>query len=142
MHSMVLRRVRAIALTLALASATGFAMAQVPKAGEPAARPIKPMAPATLVFTIDVKWLGATSYRIERDVTAPIERAVKTLPGVKEVHSSSTGSRAQTLVIFDAKDDASAIATQLRNRLDQIKTRLPRGASQPLIGWRRDPTAP
>ena len=72
-------------------------------------------------------------------MTGPIERAVKTLPGVKEVHSSSTGSRAQTLVYFSAKEDASTLASAIRNRLDQIKTRLPHEASQPLIGWRREP---
>ena len=95
--------------------------------------------PPALVFTIDVRWLAASPYRIERDVTTPIEQAVKTLSGVKSVHSSVTGSRAQTLVTFDAREDASAQATAIRNRLDQIKRRLPREASQPLIGWRRDP---
>ncbi len=95
-----------------------------------------------LVFTIDLRWLGSTSYRIERDITSPIERAVKTLPGVKEVHSTIVGSRAQTLVSFDATADASTTSAAIRNRLDQIKTRLPRTASQPLIAWRREPPAP
>jgi len=108
--------------------------------GKAAVRNTAPVGAApALVFTIDVRWLGATSYRIERDVTGPIERAVKTLPGVKEVHSSSTGARAQTLVYFSAKEDASTQATAIRNRLDQIKSRLPRDASRPLIGWRREP---
>lgn len=105
-----------------------------------AARDIAPLGgPAALIFTIDVRWLAATPYRIERDVTTPIEQAVKSLPGVKSVKSSVTGSRAQTLVFFDPREDASRQAMAIRNRLDQIKRRLPHEASQPLIGWRRDP---
>lgn len=138
MHTMFVLGKR-VALGLALSGVLGAASAQdTPKALQPPPpRPV--LVKSALVFTIDVRWLGATSYRIERDVTGPIERAVKTLPGVKEVHSSSTGSRAQTLVYFDAKEDASTLASAIRNRLDQIKTRLPHEASQPLIGWRREP---
>ena len=97
---------------------------------------------ASLVFTIDLRWLGATAYRIERDITSPIERAVKTLPGVKDVHSTVVGSRAQTMVSFDATADASTTSAAIRNRLDQIKSRLPRTASQPLIAWQRETKAP
>lgn len=110
--------------------------------GKAAPRDIAPLGgPSALIFTIDVRWLAASPYRIERDVTTPIEQAVKSLPGVKSVKSSVTGSRAQTLVFFDPREDASRQAMAIRNRLDQIKRRLPHEASQPLIGWRRDPPA-
>ena len=108
-----------------------------PKA-ETGLRRLAPM----LVFSIDVRWLGASPYRIERDITSRIEQAVKTLPGVKSVHSTVLGSRAQTQVGFDASADASQIAGSLRSRLDQIKTKLPRDATKPLISWQREPSTP
>ncbi len=107
--------------------------------GEPPARIAAPALPSMLVFTVDVKLIGVSPYRMERDVTARIEQAVKTLPGVLLVHSTVTGSRAQTQISFDSKGDAASIATAIRSRLDQIKTRFPHGASQPLIAWRREP---
>lgn len=97
--------------------------------------------PPALVFTIDVRWLGSSSYRLERDVTVKIEDAVKRIPGVRKVHSTAIGSRSQTSVWFDVKTDASSTATAIRTKLDQIKMRLPRDASQPLIAWHREPAA-
>ena len=105
--------------------------------------PLDPTMPSSatpmLVFTIDVRQLGVSAYRLERDVTIRIEDAVKTLPGVRRVRSTAVGSRSQTLVYFDAKADASSVASAMRNRLDQIKSRLPRDASTPLIAWHREP---
>lgn len=96
--------------------------------------------PPALVFTIDVRWTGASSsYRLERDVTVKVEDAVKRLPGVRKVRSTASGSRSQTSVFFDPKTDASSTASTIRNQLDQIKMRLPRGASPPLIAWHREP---
>jgi uncharacterized Zn-binding protein involved in type VI secretion len=98
--------------------------------------------PAMLVFTIDTRWLGATQYRMERDVTTPIERAVKTLPGVIESHANIVGSRAQVELFFPPSTDAASTAFLIRTRLDQIKYRLPRDASTPLVAWRRLIAAP
>ena len=95
--------------------------------------------PPALIFTIDVRWLGSSSYRLERDVTVRIEDAVKRVPGVLKVHSTAIGSRSQTSVFFDPKTDASSTASAIRAKLDQIKMKLPRDASQPLIAWRREP---
>ena len=130
------RTVRRIALCAAL-----FATAVVTTATQ--AQLVRPTASAVgpeLVFTIDVRWLGASSYRLERDVTVKVENAVKRLPGVRRVHSTAIGSRSQTSVAFDARTDASSTASAIRAQLDQIRTRLPRDASQPQIAWHREPT--
>ena len=109
------------------------------KSAEPGKRlPLSTVVP-TLVFTVDVRWLGASSYRIEHEVTSRIEQAVRTLPGVKEVRSTVVGRRAQTQIVFDAKSDASSTASAVHSRVDQIRTRLPRDASKPLIAWHREP---
>ena len=140
MQSVPLRAIRAASF-VALLSA-GHAAAQVPTPAPPKAETgLRRLAPM-LVFSIDVRWLGASPYRIERDVTSRIEQAVKTVPGVKSVHSTVLGSRAQTQVAFSATADASQMAGALRSRLDQIRTKLPRDASKPLISWQREPVTP
>lgn len=126
-----LRRRLSLALLLALLFGTSLSHAQTTSLTEPPA----------LIFTIDVRWLGSSSYRLERGVTVKIEDAVKRVPGVLKVHSTAIGSRSQTSVWFDPKTDASSTASAIRAKLDQIKMKLPRDASQPLIAWRREPAA-
>jgi hypothetical protein len=106
--------------------------------GTAAVRGAEPAARATLVFTIDVKWLNATAYRVEREITSKIERAVRTLPDLLDMHSTASVGRGQVQLSFDAQVDAVATATAIRNRIDQIKTTLPREAGPPLIGWHRE----
>lgn len=128
--SVARRLARWLALSVASWLALSFTTAVEAQAIEPPA----------LVFTIDVRWAGASSsYRLERDVTVKVEDAVKRLPGVRKVRSTASGSRSQTSVFFDTKTDASSTASTIRNQLDQIKMRLPRGASPPLIAWHREP---
>ena len=114
---------------------------QAAKAAEPANRRSAPLTTPMLVFTVDVKWLGATSFKMEHNVTSRIEQALKTLPGVLQIRSTTIGSRAQTQVSFAARTDPSSTATAIRSRLDQIRARLPRDASHPLIAWHREPPA-
>ncbi len=147
MQAFIVRSSRTLCFVVCVAALAGASLAHAQKDdrrvvapdGKPAVNSPGATSAAALVFTIDVRWLDATPYRMTRDVTGPIERAVKTLPGVTEVHSSTTGSRSQTHVYFSAREDASKLASAIRERLDQIRTRLPRAASQPLIGWRREP---
>lgn len=100
--------------------------------------PRVPLNQPMLIFTIDIRVLGTSAYRVERDVSVPVERAVASLPGVRHVHSSAIGGRVQTQVSFDASVDASNTAKAIQTRLDQIKTHLPRTASRPLIAWHRE----
>ncbi len=111
------------------------------KTVEPGRRTTLPAIAPTLVFTVDVRWMGSSPYRVEHEITSRVEQALRTLPGVREIHSTVLSGRAQTLVTFDAKEDASSLASAIRARLDQIRTRLPHDASKPLIGWRREPAA-
>ena len=135
-----------VGATAAAADPPGKADDATARPGDPAGRrresSLFPGAPAvapTLVFTVSSRWLGQSPYRLERDITAKVEQALKSLPGVRQIHSSSLGGRATTEITFDARTDAATTASAIRARLDQIKTRLPRDASPPLIAWRRDP---
>lgn len=119
------KRRKLIALICALPLALGA------EAAEPVARP-------TLIFTIDVKWPNATAFRIEREMTSKIQRAVKTLPDLIESQATASVGRGQVRLSFDPKVDAAATAAAIRNRIDQIKTSLPHGAAPPLVSWRRD----
>ena len=94
--------------------------------------------PAMLVFMIDSRWPGASAYRIEHGLTTPIERVVKTIPGVLGVDSTALGPHAQTRVVFAPSTDASITASAIRARLDQIKHSLPHDASPPIVTWRRE----
>ncbi|MEO8935717.1 MAG: hypothetical protein ABI277_00140, partial [Burkholderiaceae bacterium] len=70
------------------------------------------------------------------------QRALKTMPDLIESHATASVGRGQVQLSFDPKVDAAATATALRNRIDQIKTTLPRDAGAPLIAWRREPGRP
>ena len=135
----VVASVVALACGIAVAAPPTPAGDPVPKPANTTGRPVAPVVKPQLVFTVDVRWLNSSPYRIEREITTRIEQALKTLPGVVSIRSTVLSSRAQTIISFDPKGDASSIASSIRSRLDQIKTRLPREASSPLIAWHRDP---
>lgn len=98
--------------------------------------------PAMLVFTVDTRVQATSAYRIERDVTVPIERALRTVPGILDIHSTVVGARTQTRLVFAPSTDPASTESTIRLRIDQIKLRLPIGAGRPAIAWRREIAEP
>lgn len=69
---------------------------------------------------------------IERQITAPVERAISGLPGLKEVRSLSRFGLSQVVVIFDDETDIYLARQVVSERLDRAE--LPAGVSRPALG--------
>jgi cobalt-zinc-cadmium resistance protein CzcA len=69
---------------------------------------------------------------IERQITAPVERAISGLPGLKEVRSLSRFGMSQVVVIFDDDTDIYLARQVVGERLDRAE--LPAGVMRPQPG--------
>ena len=71
---------------------------------------------------IRMNYRGGTAKDVERDIVIPIEEAIKDLPGISEVHSEASSSRASLWV--EAKDgvDLRELLEELKSRVDNITT--------------------
>lgn len=75
--------------------------------------------------TIVSAYLGATPETVERDVTKPLEDAVKGVSGVTAVTSKSTSGVSQIRVEWEYDSNADKISTDVRNAVESTKTKLP-----------------
>ncbi len=82
-------------------------------------------------FTILTEFRGATPEEIETQITAPIERAVSTVPGLYHTNSVSEPERSEIHLSFKSNIEFLETVSVLRERLDG--TGLPDGASRPKI---------
>ena len=69
---------------------------------------------------------------VERQITAPVERAISGLPGLKEVRSMSRFGLSQVVVLFDDDTDIYLARQVVSERLDRAD--LPRGVDRPQLG--------
>ena len=69
---------------------------------------------------------GSTPQEVERSITRPAEEALATLPGIKELNSTSRADGADMQVQFTDWDrDISVTASEARDRIDAIRADLP-----------------
>jgi cobalt-zinc-cadmium resistance protein CzcA len=69
---------------------------------------------------------------VERQITAPVERAISGLPGLTEVRSLSRFGLSQVVVIFEDDTDIYLARQVVAERLD--RARLPAGVTRPQLG--------
>jgi hydrophobic/amphiphilic exporter-1 (mainly G- bacteria), HAE1 family len=83
---------------------------------------------------------GAAPAEVERFVTEPIERAVATVPGVQRLESTTREGISLVTIRFAWGADMDFAALNVRERLDELRGRLPEMASRPSV-LRTDPQA-
>lgn len=93
--------------------------------------------PVVAVVTV---YPGAGPEEVEQLVTKQIEEAVAATNGVEEVRSYSRDSVSTVVILFKLEVDVKAAATDIREKVASIRSRLPREIRDPLI-YRVDPTA-
>ena len=77
---------------------------------------------------------GLSPERMERLVTKTLEEAIRQMPEVEEIRSSSTaGTSIIHVEVHDRYFDLDQIWDDLRNRVAQAAADLPEGASQPVV---------
>lgn len=77
---------------------------------------------------------GMPAAKIEQLLTTAIEEKIREIPEVDEIRStSSTGRSLMTVVIADEYTELDAIWTDLRDKMDEVKSELPEGALGPFV---------
>ncbi len=76
--------------------------------------------------------------RMAIEVTWPVEEAVRSVPGVREVRSTSSRGSAEVSINFDWSEDMVAAMLQTESAINQVLPRLPQGTSFSVR--RMDPT--
>jgi HAE1 family hydrophobic/amphiphilic exporter-1 len=87
-------------------------------------------APYITVVTI---YPGASPQEIETDVAKRIEDAVVAINGLKHVHSVCMENMCQTLLEFEMDVDVDIAATDVREKIDLVRSDLPESAEDPVI---------
>jgi len=82
---------------------------------------------------IVIPYAGSTPQEMEELVVRPVEEALSTLSGIKEIRASAGSDRAQFDVLFSWDRDVDAAAFDIRTKLDSIRPQLPAGADRMLI---------
>jgi HAE1 family hydrophobic/amphiphilic exporter-1 len=84
-------------------------------------------------ITITTIYPGASPEQIETDVAKRIEDKVVTIDGLKHVSSACMENVCQTLLEFELNVDVDIAATDVRERLDLIRTDFPEDVEDPTI---------
>ena len=82
---------------------------------------------------IIVSYSGVAPEEIENMVTIPMEEAVATIQGVKNINSYSREGSSVVLMEFNWGTDMDVSALNIREKVDQVKGFLPDDASDPII---------
>ena len=82
---------------------------------------------------IIVPYAGSTPEEMEELVVRPVEEALATLSGIKEIRASAQSDQATFIVLFDWDRDVDAAAFEVRTKLDSIRPQLPVGADRLLM---------
>jgi HAE1 family hydrophobic/amphiphilic exporter-1 len=86
--------------------------------------------PTVVVLT---QYTGASPEDIETLVTRPVESGVTSAKGVKEIHSTSKQGVSYVEVRFEWGEDMDQAETEVRRKLDLVKSQLPEDAQDPLV---------
>lgn len=84
-------------------------------------------------FTIRVPYPDANPRETEERITRPLEEEIRTIPGVRRVRSSSGTEGAWIRVEFGGDQDLDVAYSELHDRLEKVRPRLPRGADRTFI---------
>ena len=92
--------------------------------------------------TVRMIWTGATAEDVEAAITAPLERELLNLGGLKEVTSSSRQGSAQLSLKYEGGTDMVQALEEVKERVASIRN-LPANAEEPVIARavRHEPVA-
>ena len=85
------------------------------------------------VVVVNIAYPGASPTEVEQLVSKPIEDAVVSLNGIDRIRTSSRDGLSTTLVIFKLGVDVKDAATQVRERVAQVRFKLPQDVKEPAV---------
>ena len=77
-----------------------------------------------------VPYPGSTPEETEELITRPIEDALATLPGIEEIRSTSSDQDARFEIRFAWGTDINTAGFEVRNKLDSVRSQLPKTANR------------
>src|SRR5579862_2131342 len=84
-------------------------------------------------LTVTTIYPGAAPPEIETQVSKPLEDAVGTVGGVKEVYSSSQPNVSIISMDFQVGTDLNVAQAEVRGRVESVRGQLPAGAQPPVV---------
>ncbi|MFQ5492435.1 MAG: efflux RND transporter permease subunit, partial [Phycisphaerae bacterium] len=82
---------------------------------------------------IDTLYPGAGPIDVEESITVKVEKAIKGLPGIREVSSSSTEGRSTVYAVLQTDvGDPGRVLKNIQDQVDRITT-FPAGAQDPVV---------
>jgi HAE1 family hydrophobic/amphiphilic exporter-1 len=85
------------------------------------------------VLTIRTLYTGAAAEEVSRFVAEPVEEAIAATPGLVELRSVSRNGEAMTTARFAWGTDMQSTVLNVRERLDNARSRLPERAERPTL---------
>lgn len=76
-------------------------------------------------LTVNVDYPSSSPEEVERTVTRPLEEALSTLNNLEEISSTSSNSGARVRIEFKQGTNMDLVSLDVRDRIDQARTRLP-----------------
>ena len=85
------------------------------------------------VVAVTVMYPGASPVDVERQISKPIEDEVSSLPGLETVSSNNYDSLGVIIIKFKLGVDIKESEQQVRNRIANIRNKLPEDSEEPII---------
>ncbi|EJL21429.1 cation/multidrug efflux pump [Caulobacter sp. AP07] len=83
--------------------------------------------------TVTVTQSGAAPGEMETQVTRPIEDAVASISNVKTIRSSVVQGASTTTIEFELGEDLQKVTDEVRSKVDQTRSILPREVDEPIV---------
>lgn len=83
-------------------------------------------------ISVRVVWPGASAEDVERSITVPLEQALRTLDGAKEMTSTSTRSLSSIVIEYEENSDMGVALDEVKQFVSNIR-HLPTEAEDPIV---------
>ncbi len=85
------------------------------------------------IITVSTNYPGANADIIESQITEPLEESINTVPGIKNISSTSTDGRSTIRVEFNTGIDLNVAANDVRDKASAARRSLPPDADPPIV---------
>ncbi len=85
------------------------------------------------VIVASTLYPGASPEVVEREVTRPIEKALNTIQGIRDITSTSREGQSQVRLQFHLGVDVQAMQPEVQAKVSRIRRQLPRDMEDPVI---------
>ncbi|MBX6394981.1 MAG: efflux RND transporter permease subunit, partial [Alicyclobacillaceae bacterium] len=85
------------------------------------------------VAVVTATWANASPEEMERQVTKPLEAAMASVQGVKEIDSNSRQGGSQVIVRFNYGVNLDQAMLNMRDKIDRVRRQLPDGVDNPQV---------